>query len=96
MEPMGAKSIDDCIDLLFPPSLPMDSPHSASSTHHRKRPLSHTQAALALAGGRGVTSSVDPDDDLDSGCSEDEEGGSVHYHPLMEEELASTQVWESE
>ena len=73
----------------------MDSPHSTNSAHHRTRPLSHAQAAQALAGGKGVSnegSSVDPEDEIDSGCSEDEEGGSVPYHPLMEEELASTQV----
>ncbi len=36
---------------------------------------------------------MDPEDEIDSGCSEDEEGGGVQHHPLMEEEdLASSQV----
>ncbi len=69
----------------------MDSPHSTNA-HHRPHPLSHAQAAQALSGGsRGEGSSVDPEDDIDSGCSDDEDGVGVH-HPLMEEEIASSQV----
>ena len=75
----------------------MDSPHYSNSAHHqhRSRPLSHAQAAQALAGGKvsSMGSSVDPDDEIDSGCSDDEEGGSITHHPLMEEELTNSAVY---
>lgn len=35
-------------------------------------------------------SSVDPEDEIDSGS--DEEEGSGHHHPLLAEDLANTQV----
>lgn len=52
--------------------------------------VNHTQAARALGGGRGGEgSSVDPEDDIDSGSDEEDE----RYvpHPLMKEALAATQ-----
>ena len=73
-------------------SIPVTSPLT-NSTHRSKssRPLSHTQAAHALAGGvSGKGSSVDPEDEIDSGS--DEEEGSGQHHPLLESEFTSSQV----
>ena len=68
----------------------MSSPISHSA-HHTKspRPLSHAQAAHTLAD----RSSMDPGEEIDSG-SDEEEGNSSRqmHHPLLEEDLANSQV----